>query len=147
MLPKLHAAFGAAALLIITTFWTATVTTIVIGDKYLIAMAKIGIAWGLLALIPMLILTGVSGNRLGQNMRGALIGAKQKRMKLIAFNGIVFLVPAALILLPLAMQGQGGSLYWAIQILELLAGAANITLLGLNMRDGLRLTRRRALTA
>lgn len=147
MLPKLHAAFGAAALLIIATFWTATVTTIVIGDKYLISMVKTGIAWGLLALIPMLILTGVSGSRLGQNMRGALIGAKQKRMKLIAFNGIVFLVPSALILLPLAMQGQGGPLYWAIQTLELLAGAANITLLGLNMRDGLRLTRRRALTA
>ncbi|WP_321362920.1 hypothetical protein [uncultured Celeribacter sp.] len=147
MLPKIHAAFGAAALLIIATFWTATVTTIVIGDKYLIAMAKLGIAWGLLALIPMLILTGVSGNRLGQNMRGPLIGAKQKRMKIIAFNGIVFLVPSALILLPLAMQGQGGLLYWTIQTLELLAGATNITLLGLNMRDGLRLSRRRAATA
>ncbi|NIY80427.1 hypothetical protein HCZ23_13255 [Celeribacter sp. HF31] len=147
MLPKLHAAFGAAALLIIATFWTATVTTIVIGDKYLIAMAKLGIAWGLLALIPMLILTGVSGNRLGQNMRGPLIGAKQKRMKIIAFNGIVFLVPSALILLPLAMQGQGGLLYWTIQTLELLAGATNITLLGLNMRDGLRLSRRRAAPA
>lgn len=147
MLPKIHAAFGAAALLIIATFWTATVTTIVIGDKYLIAMAKLGIAWGLLALIPMLILTGLSGNRLGQNMRGPLIGAKQKRMKIIAFNGIVFLVPSALILLPLAMQGQGGLLYWTIQTLELLAGATNITLLGLNMRDGLRLSRRRAATA
>ncbi|NVK47673.1 MAG: hypothetical protein HWE33_15360 [Rhodobacteraceae bacterium] len=147
MLPKIHAAFGAAALLIIATFWTATVTTIVIGDKYLIAMAKLGIAWGLLALIPMLILTGVSGNRLGQNMRGPLIGAKQKRMKIIAFNGIVFLVPSALILLPLAMQGQGGLLYWTIQTLELLAGATNITLLGLNMRDGLRLSRRRAAPA
>lgn len=147
MLPKIHAAFGAAALLIIATFWTATVTTIVIGDKYLIAMAKLGIAWGLLALIPMLILTGVSGNRLSENMRGPLIGAKQKRMKFIAFNGLIILVPSALILLPLAMQGQGGALYWTIQTLELLAGATNITLLGLNMRDGLRLSRRRAAPA
>nr|WP_319246498.1 hypothetical protein [uncultured Celeribacter sp.] len=144
MLPKIHAAFGAAALLIIAAFWTATVTTIVIGDKYLIAMAKLGIAWGLLALVPMLIMTGVSGNRLGQKMRGPLIGAKQKRMKIIAFNGLIFLVPSALILLPLAMQGQGGQLYWGIQIIELLVGATNITLLGLNMRDGLRLSRRRA---
>jgi len=144
MLPKFHAAFGAAALLIIATFWAATVTTIVIGDKYLIVMAKTGIAWGLWALIPMLILTGLSGNRLGQNLRGPLIGAKQKRMKIIAFNGIIFLVPSALILLPLAMQGQGGLLYWGIQTVELLAGAANITLLSFNMRDGLRLSRRRA---
>jgi len=144
MLPKFHAAFGAAALLIIATFWAATVTTIVIGDKYLIVMAKTGIAWGLWALIPMLILTGLSGNRLGQNLRGPLIGAKQKRMKIIAFNGIIFLVPSALILVPLAMQGQGGLLYWGIQTVELLAGAANITLLSFNMRDGLRLSRRRA---
>ncbi|KAB6717889.1 MULTISPECIES: hypothetical protein [Roseobacteraceae] len=144
MLPKFHAAFGAAALLIIATFWAATVTTIVIGDKYLIVMAKTGIAWGLWALIPMLILTGLSGNRLGQNLRGPLIGAKQKRMKIIAFNGIIFLVPSALILLPLAMQGQGGLPYWGIQTVEPLAGAATITLLSFNMRDGLRLSRRRA---
>lgn len=147
MLSKIHAAFGAAALLIIAIFLTATITTLVIGDKYLIAMAKLGIAWGLLALIPMLILTGFSGNHLGQNMRGALIGAKQKRMKIIAFNGLIFLVPSALILLPLAMQGQGGPLYWAIQSIELLAGATNITLLGLNMREGLRFSRRRLAAA
>jgi len=42
------------------------------------------------------------------------------------------------------MQGQGGLLYWGIQTVELLAGAANITLLSFNMRDGLRLSRRRA---
>lgn len=147
MLPKLHAALGAAALLIIASFLSATVTTIVLGDKYLIAMVKLVIAWGLLALIPTLILAGLSGNRLGQKMRGPLISAKQKRMKIIAFNGIFFLVPSALILLPLAMQGQGGPFYWVMQTIELLAGAANITLLSLNMRDGLRLSRRRETAA
>lgn len=59
----------------------------------------------------MLILAGLSGNRLGQRMRGPLLGAKQKRMKIIAFNGLVFLVPSALILVPLAMQGQGGTIF------------------------------------
>lgn len=143
MLPKLHAAAGALAMLIIASFWTATVTTLIIGDKYVIAMTKLSIAWGLLALIPMLILAGFTGNRLGQRMRGPLIAAKQKRMKVIAFNGLVFLVPSALILLPLAMQGQGGAVYYLIQSVELFAGATNITLLGLNMRDGMRLGRRR----
>lgn len=147
MLPKLHAAVGALALLIIAGFWTATVTTILIGDKYLIAMTKLTIAWGLLALIPALMLTGLSGRRLAQKMRGPVIAAKQARMKWAAILGIIVLVPSALLLLPLAMQGQGGAIYWALQIVELLAGATNITLLSLNMRDGLRLSRRRAVAA
>ncbi len=147
MLPKLHAAVGALALLIIAGFWTATVTTILIGDKYLIAMTKLTIAWGLLALIPALMLTGLSGHRLAQKMRGPVIAAKQARMKWAAILGIIVLVPSALILLPLAMQGQGGAIYWALQIVELLAGATNITLLSLNMREGLRLSRRRAVAA
>lgn len=142
-LPKLHALFGATGLLIVLANWSATVITLIIGDKYVIALTKLSIAWGLLALIPMLILAGFSGNRLGQRMRGPLIAAKQKRMKIIAFNGLVFLVPSALILVPLAMQGQDGAVYYVIQSVELLAGATNITLLGLNMRDGIRLGRRR----
>ncbi|SFI61368.1 hypothetical protein [Celeribacter neptunius] len=147
MLPKFHAAAGAVALLTIAGFWTATVTTLLIGDKYLIAMVKLTIAWGLLGVIPMLLLAGLSGNRLARAMRGPVIAAKQRRMKIIAINGVVFLVPSALTLLPLAMQGQGGLVYYGIQLIELAAGATNITLLALNMRDGMRLARRRAMVA
>ena len=38
-----------------------------------------------------------------------------------------------------AANGELDGSFYAIQGLELIAGAANITLLGLNMRDGLRL--------
>lgn len=147
MLPKLHAAAGAAALLTIASFLIATVTTLIIGDKYLIAMTKVTISYALLALIPMLILAGATGARLAKPMRGPIMESKQKRMKIVAFNGIAILVPAALTLVPLAMQGQGGALYWAIQIAELAAGTINVILLGLNMRDGLRLSRRRTVAS
>lgn len=143
MVPKLHAAAGASALLIIASFWIATVSTLILGDKNLILMVKIIIAWSLCGLIPMLILAGASGARLARFMHGPLIATKQKRMKIIAFNGVVILVPASIALVPLAMQGQGGPFYWAIEIAELAAGATNVTLLGLNMRDGIRLSRRR----
>ncbi|WP_460273245.1 hypothetical protein [Celeribacter sp. ULVN23_4] len=146
-LPKLHALFGAAGLLIIAANWSSTVITLIMGDKYVIAMTKLTIAWGLLALIPMLILAGVSGNRLSQKMRGPVIAAKQRRMKIIAFNGVVVLLPSALVLVPLAMQGQGGAIYYTIQMIELIAGATNLTLLSLNMRDGIRLGRRRMASA
>jgi hypothetical protein len=35
--------------------------------------------------------------------------------------------------------GEFDTAFYAVQALELAAGAANITLLGLNMRDGLRM--------
>jgi hypothetical protein len=68
-----------------------------------------------------------------------LVGAKIKRMPLIAANGILVLVPAALFLAYKAGRAEFDALFYAVQALELLAGAANVALLGLNMRDGLRM--------
>jgi hypothetical protein len=48
-------------------------------------------------------------------------------------------MPAALYLATLASCGEFGSLFYRVQALELVAGAANLTLVSLNIRDGLRL--------
>ncbi|MEV5574324.1 hypothetical protein AB0L06_30180 [Spirillospora sp. NPDC052269] len=63
-------------------------------------------------------------------------------MPFIAANGLLILVPAALYLDRLASRGGFGTLFYAVQALELTAGAANLTLMSLNLRDGLRLTGR-----
>ena len=80
--------------------------------------------------------------------RGGLIGAKIKRMPLIAANGLLILVPSALFLASKAKAAEFDTGFYVVQALELVAGAANIVLLGLNMRDGLtmkgRLRRRSA---
>ena len=39
-----------------------------------------------------------------------------------------------------AQAGQFDTSFYIVQVIELIAGAVNITLLGLNMRDGLRLS-------
>lgn len=60
-------------------------------------------------------------------------------MRFIAANGILILIPAALFLSAKARGAEFDSAYYAVQVLELAAGATNIVLLGLNMRDGLKL--------
>lgn len=58
-------------------------------------------------------------------------------MPLIAANGLVVLIPAALFLTAKAKAGEFDSLFSTVQAVELIAGAINFSLLGLNMRDGL----------
>ena len=65
---------------------------------------------------------------------------EQKRMPIIAANGILVLIPSALYLSFKAQAGTFDAGFYAVQVLELGAGAVNIALLGLNMRDGLRMT-------
>ena len=75
--------------------------------------------------------------------RDGLVGAKLRRMPWIAANGVLVLSPSALLLAHKASAGAFDGTFYAVQALELTAGAVNIVLLGLNMRDGLRMTARR----
>ncbi len=68
-----------------------------------------------------------------------LVDAKIRRTQLIAANGILVLMPAAFFLAAKAKGGEFDAVFYSVQALELFAGAANIALLGLNMRDGLRM--------
>ena len=57
-------------------------------------------------------------------------------------NGVCVLVPCALFLAWKARAGAFDAPFVAVQALELAAGFANLVLIGLNMRDGLRLSGR-----
>jgi len=109
-------------------------------SQAIVTMVKIAIPWGFLWLIPALMAAGGSGFALAKRRRAGLAQAKIKRMPWIAANGILVLVPSALFLAAKARAGAFDTSFDAVQALELVAGAANITLLGLNMRDGLKMT-------
>ena len=68
--------------------------------------------------------------------------AKTRRMPVIAANGLLVLVPCAVALDHLAQAGDVGTLFYAVQAVELAAGAFNLALMGLSIRGGLRLTGR-----
>ncbi|MCA0921575.1 hypothetical protein [Pseudooceanicola nanhaiensis] len=141
MTRRIHPVAGALALLLITTFWSATlVSELLLGPAQVVAVKR-AIPWGLLLLIPAMAATGGSGFRLAGGRRQGLLGVKARRMQVIAANGLLVLVPMALLLAQRAGAGRFDATFYTLQAVELLAGAVNITLLVLNMRDGLRMTR------
>ena len=142
LLRTLHATAGSIALLAILSFQTATLTTEILGDAARIAAVKSLIVMGLLILIPALAATGGSGFALSGPRPKGLAARKLKRMKIVAANGLLILVPAALFLNWKAGQGAFDLAFWSVQVAEIAAGLANLVLLGLNMRDGLRMTGR-----
>jgi len=89
-------------------------------------------------LIPALAATGGSGLALARERAGPLIERKRRRMPVIAANGLLILVPSALFLSFKSQAGEFDGFFYGVQALELIAGAVNIALLGLNLRDGLR---------
>ena len=138
----IHPIAGAIALLTVLAFWLSTIVSETFGTPAQIVTVKTMIPWGFLVLIPALIATGGSGFRLGMKFRNDLVSRKRGRMPIIAGNGLLLLIPSALYLSSKAQAGAFDEAFYAVQVIELIAGAVNITLLGLNMRDGFRLTRK-----
>lgn len=139
MKTRLHALAGSIALLTIAAFWTSTLVAELFLSGVAVARVKVGILYGMLLLVPALVATAGSGFLLTGKRSGAVVAAKKKRMPFIAANGLLVLVPAAFFLEGRAAAADFDRCFYAVQALELLAGAANLSLLGLNLRDGLRL--------
>lgn len=97
---------------------------------------------GLFILIPTMAIVGGTGFALSKNRKGRLINNKQKRMPLIAINGLLVLTPCAIFLNQWAAVGSFDTAFYIVQGVELLSGAINLTLMGMNMRDGLIMTGR-----
>jgi len=135
----IHPVAGAVALATIATFWLSTAISELLFSEAAVTAVKTAIPWGLLVLIPALAAAGGSGFSLAKGRRAGLVGAKVRRMPFIAANGILILIPAALFLAYKARHAEFDGIFYSVQALELAAGAANISLLALNMRDGLKM--------
>ncbi|WP_430449679.1 hypothetical protein [Rhodophyticola sp.] len=140
MTKTIHPIAGSIALLTILTFWVSTALSELFASASVVTTVKTLIPWGFAILIPALAAVGISGFRLTKKRRGPLVDEKRKRMPFIAANGILILIPSALYLSFKAQAGAFDMSFYTVQAVELIAGAVNIALLGLNMRDGLRLT-------
>ena len=137
---RLHLAGAALAFLTILTFWLATAASELFASREVITAVKVAIPWGLLVLVPALAITGATGFVMSGASRDPVIRRKKRRMPFIAGNGLLILVPSALYLAALASQGEFGGTFVTVQAIELVAGGANLALMSLNIRDGLRLT-------
>ena len=101
-----HRLAGTLALLLISSFWLATILTELSGREEAIFLAKRSILYAMALLIPSLMITAGSGIALAGKRAGRLVNAKKKRMPFIALNGLLILVPSAVFLWWKAGQGE-----------------------------------------
>ena len=138
----IHAFAGVIALLTIILFWVSTLFSELFTAPETIASIKGTILNGMWVLIPAVVITGMSGMILGGKREDALAVGKMKRMPIIAATGVVILLPAAFFLEAKASGSEFDLWFYLVQALELIAGASNIRLMMMNIRDGLRMTGR-----
>jgi len=139
----IHRIAAVIATICIVSFFSATVLVELMGSQAMLVNVKNMIVYpGLFILIPAMAITGITGAQLAAKRRGKIIAAKKKRMPIIALNGLLILMPAAIYLNLLATRGEFSTTFYTVQVLELIAGAINITLMSLNIRDGLKMAGR-----
>jgi hypothetical protein len=143
MSKKAHFIAGLIATLTIATFFLSTVIVELFGSHEAVAIVKSLIAMpGLFILVPAIATTGGSGFALSKSRQGRLVDSKKKRMPFIAANGLLVLLPSAIFLDRWASAGSFDTAFYLVQGVELLAGAVNLTLMGLNIRDGIKMSGR-----
>jgi len=122
MLKMIHPVAGAIALLTILTFWLSTLFAELFGSEACVVSVKTAIPWGFLLLVPAPMTAGGTGFVLSKGSRAVAVGAKLKHMPFLAANGLLILIPAALFLASKARAGEFDTEFYAVQIVELLAG-------------------------
>ena len=136
-----HPVAATIAVLCITTFFLSTIIVEMFGSPdAIVAVKSLIVVPGLFLLVPAIAIAGISGSILAKNRTSKLVQNKMKRMRVIAANGILVLIPCALFLDRSASAGSFEASFQIVQGIELLAGAINLALMGMNTRDGLRVT-------
>jgi hypothetical protein len=143
-MPKtIHLVAGLLAALTIATFFLSSVAVELLGAHEAVATVKALIVMpGLFILIPAIAATGGSGFAIAKSRKGRLVDAKKRRMPFIAANGLLVLLPCAVVLDRWASAGAFDTTFYLVQGMELLAGAVNLTLMGMNIRDGISMSGR-----
>jgi hypothetical protein len=86
--------------------------------------------------------TAGSGFALGKTRKGHLHDQKKKRMAIIGANGLLVMIPAAVILNGKAAAGEFDTAFYVVQAVESIVGAVQLALMGMYFRDGLKLAGR-----
>jgi len=143
MKPVVHAIAGTTAMLSIATFWASTLVSELFMDQASVIIVKHSIAvYGLVVLAALMASTGGTGHRLARDRTGQLLVQKKKRMPIIARNGLLVMIPSAIFLNLKASAGEFDWQFYTIQGVELMVGLVQLTLMGMNFRDGLGLAGR-----
>jgi hypothetical protein len=139
-LRRLHLAASLAATAVVASLLAATISVEVLGSESQVEAVKDSIARALLMLVPVLAVAGITGARVAGRSRAPVVRRKLRRMRIVGATGLLVLVPCALTLARLAPADPAFAI---VQVVELLAGGSNLSLLVLNARDGMAMRARR----
>ena len=137
MKSNIHRVAALTATLCVLTFFLSTIIVELYGSHQAVTSVKgLIVMPGLFILIPAIAVTGATGMAMSLKSNTGLIAIKRKRMPLIGANGILVLIPSAIVLSHWASAGKFDTAFYVLQSIELLAGSINLTLMYLNIRDG-----------
>lgn len=139
---NIHATAGVLTFLFIATFWTSTLVSELFLDHSAVTSVKVAITYAFIVFVPCMAITGATGFAMGGKSTFPILVAKRRRMPIIGANGLLVLIPAAIFLSIKAQAGEFDTAFYTVQVLELLAGATNLFLMGQNIRDGRKMSRR-----
>lgn len=132
---KIHATAAVTAFLLIALFWISTVISEIFLSHQAVLTVKTVIVFAVFLLIAAMAITGATGFKMAGKSQNPTIVAKRRRMPMIAANGLLILLPCAFFLYSKALSGQFDGVFYAIQAVELVAGATNLFLMFQSMQD------------
>ncbi len=135
----LHAVAGVVGFLLALTFVTSTVVSLSIQNMQAVAIVKTAIFGGMFALILALLGAGASGVSLLGKRTDSLALTKQRRGPIAFMTSFFVLLPSATFLWWRASGSPLDTLFYVVQAVELAGSSVVLTMIGLNIRDGLAL--------
>ena len=136
ILRQIHLTAALSSCLLIVAFWSSTVLSELFLSYQAVANVKQVIVYALIVQVLSMVITGVTGMKMGRRSKNKRIAAKRKRMPIIALNGLLILIPCAVFLNMRASVGAFDGVFYGVQVVELVAGMVNFSLMVCSMKEG-----------
>jgi hypothetical protein len=116
---KSHIIATSVGALTIGCFFSFSLIAEIMGNQEFIKQVKTGIVYCLPVLLFAMPILGITGKKLAGKFKSPIVATKMKRMKFVAFNGIIF-ISLAIYLYFRAVNNNIDSTFLYVQIIELL---------------------------
>lgn len=140
---KIHLATTALVVLTISAFFISSLVAELSTQIGVIKSIKRGILYALPLLVIGMPILGITGKKLAGRSQNPIVLKKKQRMKVMMINGLILSTLVVFLFYQSNFREVNG-LFYAVQTVELAFGLVNISLIGFNIRDGLRLSARLA---
>lgn len=138
-LVQLHIIATIIAALTISTFFTISIYAEIDGDLEVIKQVKSFIVMAMPIMVIAMPILNITGNKLSGKSQNPTILLKKKRMKWVMLNGICLLT-LAILLYYISHYQTINTTFFVLQIVELILGFTNLTLILLNAKSGFQLS-------